>query len=363
MIRRASEPVRAVLLAAALVAGYLLFREVVTLAVLVVVVLILSLPMAAAADAFERRHLPRVAGAGAALLAGLGLLAGALSLIVPPFVDQAQRFVDEIPQLLEQLRARVGQATDTTPSEVGQRAQDALQGVLDEPMQVLGPIAAIGLGVAGALATLVLVVMTAFYVAVAPRPLVDGLLSLFPARRRDAVRAVLGEIRESWLGWVRAVGLDMLVSGVLLYIGLSLIGVEFALVFAVLSALLVVVPYFGAIAGGLPPVLFALADSFELAGLTLLVYVVVQQVEGNLIVPLIMSRAVSLHPAVIIVGVVVVGRVLGITGLFVAVPLISAVVILTRALWVEPIERDDSAREERMARVASTAREPLRPAG
>lgn len=350
---------KAVLLAALLVAGYLLSREVVTLAVLVVAVMIIALPLAAAADFFERYRLPRVFGAGAALLAGLAALAGAFMLIVPPFVTQVQDFVDRVPEILEQLRSRIGSATDTAPSEVGERAQDSLQELLDEPMRILGPVAAIGLGVAGALATLVLAVMTAFFVAVRPEPLVNGVLRLFPLRHRDRALAVLNEIRDSWIGWLKAVGVDMLVSGTLLYIGLRLIGVEFALVFAVISALLVVVPYFGAIAGGLPPVLFALADSFELAALTLLVYVIVQQVEGNVIVPLIMSRAVSLHPAVIVVGIVVVGRVFGIAGLFVAVPLLSATVILVRALWVEPMEREEAAREDRAQRVATSTHETL----
>ena len=68
---------------------------------------------------------------------------------------------------------------------------------------------------------------------------------------------MLRELRTSWLGWLRGVGVDMVVSGVLLYIGLTIIGLDFALVFAVLSALLVVIPYFGSFLGGIPPVLLA----------------------------------------------------------------------------------------------------------
>ena len=96
---------------------------------------------------------------------------------------------------------------------------------------------------------------------------------------------------------MQGVLVDMLVSGVLLYIGLSIIGLDFAIFFAVLTALLSVIPYFGAIVSGLPPVLFALTDSPGKALLVILVYTLVQQFEGNVTIPLVMARTVKLHPA------------------------------------------------------------------
>ena len=104
-------------------------------------------------------------------------------------------------------------------------------------------------------------------------------------------------------------------------------------------------PYFGAIAAGFPPVLFALTDSPEKALLTLGVYILAQQIEGNLTIPLVMSQTVKLHPAVIAVGVVVVGQLFGFVGLFVAVPILSLIVILVDEVWVKP--RDAEARETR----------------
>jgi predicted PurR-regulated permease PerM len=103
----------------------------------------------------------------------------------------------------------------------------------------------------------------------------------------------------------------------------------------VLGAFLVINPYFGSFLGGIFPVLVGLADSPEKALLTLVVYLVVQQIEGNLIIPLIMGQRVRLHPALIAVGVLIVGQLLGIIGLFVAVPIISAVVILVDELYVK----------------------------
>lgn len=75
------------------------------------------------------------------------------------------------------------------------------------------------------------------------------------------------------------------------------------------------------------------------------IYVLVQQIEGNVIIPVVMSRQVDLHPAVIVIGVVVVGQVIGFAGLLVAVPLISGTLILVRAIWVEPLARQDGRRQ------------------
>jgi predicted PurR-regulated permease PerM len=137
---------------------------------------------------------------------------------------------------------------------------------------------------------------------------------------------------------MEGVAIDMLATFVLLYVGLTLIGLDYATLFAVLSALLVVVPYFGAIAGAVPPVLFALTDSPGKAILTLVVYLAVQQFESNVTIPLVMSQRTRMHPAVIAIGVVVVGQLFGFVGLFVAVPILSLIVIATEEFWVKPIE-------------------------
>lgn len=354
-MRRLSDPARAVLLAAALALAYLASHELVTLVVILVITVIIAIPLSATADAFERHGLPRVVGALAALLVGLGAFAGLLALIIPTFVTQGQRAIDAIPATFDTVRFRISDATGTEAGEVGNRIQEYVQGYADDPARLIGPAAQVGLGIAGLMATLLVVLLTAFYIALRPRPLVDGLLSLFPSRRRDDAARVLGEIRASWMGWLRGVGIDILVSGTLLYVGLRLVGLDFALVFAVLGALFVVVPYFGAVAGGIPPVLFALADSPGKAALVFGVYLLVQQIEGNVILPVVMSRQVSLHPATIIVGVVVVGRVIGFAGLLVAVPLISATLILVRALWVEPMAREDERRQSPFETTGSTS--------
>jgi predicted PurR-regulated permease PerM len=335
---------RTVLLVAALVLVFLAFQQLITLFIAVLATVLVAILLDSAASRLERRGIPRPLGALLALLAGLAVFAAILVAIIPPFVDETNKFVNNVPQIADDLQERVHDITGESKSEIGHRAQKFAKKYTDSPEKLIGPLTSIGFGVAGVLAALVLMLIIAYYMAARPDPLVNGMLRLFPPDRREHAQFVMGRFRDAWVGWMQGVIVDMLVTGVLLYIGLSLIGLDYALVFAVISALLVLIPYYGAFVGGLPPVLFGLADSPGKGLLALVVYVGVQQVESNFTIPLVMSRTVNLHPAVIAIGVLVVGRLLGFAGLFVAVPVLSFITISIEEFWIKPMEEADRAR-------------------
>jgi predicted PurR-regulated permease PerM len=335
---RAPVAYRAVVLAGALLVLGLLFRQLATLLLAVLMTVIISIPLSAGATRLERHGVPRAIGALATLLAGLAVIAGVLAFIIPTFVNETNHFVDDVPRIVDNLEKTAGNVTGDRPGEVGDKVQTFLRGYTDKPERLIGPITSIGFSVAGVFAAIVLILITAYYIAVRPEPLVSGALRLVPPSRRDHARFIMERLRSAWVGWMQGVVVHMFLSGTLLYIGLSVIGLDFAIVFAVLTALLVVVPYLGVIVGAAPPVLFALTDSPGKALLVLAVYVGVHEVEANLIIPMVMARAVKLHPALIAVGVVVVGELFGVVGLVVAVPIIASIVILTEELWVKEVE-------------------------
>jgi predicted PurR-regulated permease PerM len=329
---------RTVLLAAGLLLFGLLFRQLVTLMLAILMTIIIAIPLAAAAERLERYRVPRAAGALLTLLAAVGTLVLTVYLLIPPFVDQTNEFVDDVPSIVKDLEKLYADVTGQNAGEVGDKVQNFFERYTDDPDKLIGPLTSIGLNVAGILGALVLILITAYYMAIRPDPLVNGLVRLAPPPRRAHVRHVLARIRQSWIGWLEGVVIDMLVTGVMLYVALTIVGLDFAIFFAVLSALLVVVPYFGAIAGAVPPVLFALTDSPGKAILVLGAYVLVQQLESNVTIPIIMAQRVRLHPAVIAIGVVVVGQLFGFVGLFVAVPILSLIIIAVEELWVKPVE-------------------------
>ncbi len=332
---------RTVLLIAGLVLAALAFRQLITLAIAVLATVLIAIILNAGARRLERHRIPRRVGAMLTLLLGIGVLAAILVLVVPPFADQTDRFVNNVPHIANDLQNRAHSITGASKSEIGDRVQKFARRYTDHPEKLIGPITAIGLNVFELTIGLVIMLIVAYYMAANPKPLLDGMLRLFPPDRREHAAYVMGRLRSAWVGWMEGVGVNMLVTATLVWLGLRLAGLDYAFVFGMLSGLFVVIPYYGAFIAGIPPVLFGLADSPTKALLALVVYIAAHEVEGNVTVPLVMSRTVQLHPAVIAIGVLVVGRLLGFAGLFVAVPVLSFVTITIEEFWIKPMEAAD----------------------
>jgi predicted PurR-regulated permease PerM len=345
---------RVIGLAAALILGALVARQLMTLLLAVVVAIILSLPLTSAASFAERRGAPRAVGAFGALLGGAAVLAGLGYAVIPAFVRQARNFAESLPTILadadQSLHGMLGHKT----RDLSTQLSGYVNGYLHHPARLVAPIEQVGLTVAGIAIALVLIVLAAFLIAVNPTPLVNGFLRLVPESRRPVVLDVFGRVRKAWLGWMTAVGLDMLVLGGLLFLGMTIIGLNFAIGFAVFSAFMTVIPNYGSVISAIPPILAGLAQSPGKALLVLIVYLIVNQIEGNLILPLIMARTVEMHPALVTIGLLVMAALFGLIGVLIAIPLLSLTIILVQALWIEPQEAKGASADADRARVSAT---------
>jgi predicted PurR-regulated permease PerM len=329
---------RAVALAAGLVLIALVVHQLITLLLALMLTVIISLPLAAAADISQRHGVPRVFGALGGLLLALGVIGGLVYLIVPSFLDQAKQFANNLPSTVASAERSVHGLTGAKTTTLSADLTQFVQGYTHHPQRLIAPLESVGLSAVGIFVGLVVVLITALYIAIDPAPLVGTTLRLFPADRRELAQRIMARIRISWLGWLRAMAIDMLVLGGLLYLGMRLVGLGFALGFAVFSALLTVIPNYGSIISAVPPVLFGLAQSPGKALLVLGVYVLVNQIEGNLILPLVMARTVDLHPALVAIGVLVMAQLFGLIGVILAIPLLSLAIILVQELWITPQE-------------------------
>ncbi len=329
---------KAVLLAFGLVVLGLIFRQLATLVLAVLIVVIIALPLAEFATLMTRLRIPRAFGATIGLLLALGLLGALIAAIVPAFSHQINAFVASLPSIVDSVRHRLGRLTGTSANHVGQQIQHFVDGYTQHPQKLLGPLESIGAGVAAALGALIVVLLTALYTAIHPEPLIGGMLRIVTPPRRALALRILGRLRQAYLAWLRGLVVGMLVLGTLTYLGLMLAGVGFAAFFATLTAVAMIVPYFGALASSIPPILYALTISPGKALVVAGIYVVAHQVEGNVIQPLVVARTVELHPAAVAVGVVAVDRLFGFVGLIVAVPILVTVKILLEELWIHPLE-------------------------
>lgn len=333
---------KAVLLAFGLVVAAFIFQALISLILGVLVVVIIAAPLSAFADQLKRWHVPRAIGATLGLLIGLAMIGGLVALIVPVFTSEVNHFAQELPSIGDSLTRRLGRLTGSSPAHITSQIQHFVTSYTHNPSKLLGPVASIGASVAAAVAAIIVVLLTSLYTAIHPEPLINGFIHLFPIPRRPHVEHILTRLRTAYLAWLRGLFVGMVVLGGLTYGGLQLVGLRFAAFFAVFTAVAMIVPYFGALASSIPPILFALTVSTREAILVAIIYVLAHQVESNFIQPLVVARTVKLHPAVVAIGVVAVDQLFGFIGLLIAVPLIATATILTDELWVKPLELGDA---------------------
>jgi predicted PurR-regulated permease PerM len=328
---------RAIFLAFVLVAVLLVFPQLVGVLLLVLLVVIVAVPLSRAATLLERYRIPRAIGAPISLIAALAVLAGIIALLVPAFVHEGRQLVDALPNTVHSLQEKLPRSKGHGHGS-GDSLKTWINGYTEHPRKLLGPAATVGTTLATILAGAIAVLLTAVFSAVRPEPLREGVTRLVPPPRRPDLERLLDRLAEAYLGWLRGLLVGMVVLWLVTYAGLAIVGLPYAVVFATVTALAMVVPYFGALLSAVPPVLYALTISPTKAIFVALVYVVAHFVEGDLISPLVMARAVKIPPALVAVGVLAVERLLGIAGLLVAVPVIVTVKLAVEELWVRPME-------------------------
>jgi predicted PurR-regulated permease PerM len=330
---------KSVLLAFGLVVAAVIFQALISLVLGVLIVVIIAAPLSRFADVLQRWRIPRAIGALLGLLLGLGVIGGIVALVVPVFTTEVNHFARDLPRIGDSLSRRLGRLTGSSPAHITAQVQHFVTNYTHNPSKLLGPVASIGASVAAAVAAIIVILLTSLYTAIHPEPLVNGLIRMFPISRRAQAQHILARLLTAYMSWLRGLLAGMFVLGVLTYLGLQLVGLQFAAFFAVFTAVAMIVPYFGALASSIPPIVYALTISTQKALLVAIIYILTHQLESNVIQPLVVARTVKLHPALVAIGVVAVDQLFGFVGLLVAVPIIATFTILIDELWVKPLER------------------------
>jgi predicted PurR-regulated permease PerM len=326
---------------ALLVGGYFVYRiSGVVLAFLLTI--LLSIILSAPVNYLARRGWPRTWGVltvVAALVAVLWLFGLAL---VPAVETQSRQFAEAFPTLLEEALALanrlqsffgLGTQIGLDPESLSSVGREVLTG------STVSTAAGVGLTVATALSLGVVVFISTIYLVIRPEPWVNGFVSLFPAGWRQRTREVLQTLYHTVQRWFLGQLAAMTFIAVFWAISLSLIGVPFALLLGIFSGLISFIPYLGALISVVLPVLLALISDPFSAVWVILAFIVIQQIEGNLLQPIVMSRAVDLHPALVIFAILVMGTLFGLIGVFLAVPLVAVLQVLVRELWVQKMDQ------------------------
>ncbi|MEK7173645.1 MAG: AI-2E family transporter [Patescibacteria group bacterium] len=302
----------------------------------ILLILLLSIVIASAINPAIRRlqsyRFPRPLAVLALYVLTAALFAFVFYLLVPPLVGELRNFATTFTALLEntlmQVRERLSSFYSYAPEFVSMPAEsltDKLNKFINNNFfTVFSASSSVGSSLFGGVFSFVLTVVLSFYFAVQENGISNFLKVVTPREHEQYVEDLWTRSQQKIGKWLQGQLLLGVLVGVLVYLGLTLLGVRYALILALLAAVFELIPLFGPILAAIPGVLLAFLQGPILAVWVVLLYVIVQQMENHLIYPLVVRRAVGVPPLVVIISLLVGGKLAGFIGLVLAVPVASA---------------------------------------
>lgn len=334
-----SEYIRRVLAAIALVAFALLVWALQSVILLAFAAVVVGVMLGAAA--YPLRHFAHL-GQRTSVLIATAVVVVALGLLVwigwPYAAEQASA-----------LDTMLSSSLSTIEDRTGLPIGDALDRLADNPGDLLGGIwrdaFSFATTVASVATTAFLVVMSGVYLALDPSLYKSGVVLLTPRNQQDRVRKGLDRTGLALQLWLVGKVAAMTITGVLVGLGAWLIGLPSPIALGLIAFLTAFVPIIGPIIGAIPGLLLSFADGGATFVWTAGLYLIVQQVESNMITPVVQRRAASIPPALFIISIVAMGALFGTIGLVLSGPLTVASYALVRALYVEEVLGKSPAKE------------------
>ena len=248
----------------------------------------------------------------------------------PRVAEQTRALAAQAPELLELARTRLGLPEDALriPAAAG-RLGGRLLGVFSS--------------LVGIVAGVLVVLLVAIYAAASPGRYTSGVVRLADRPHQPFVRRVLDRMGEALLGWVKGVGISVAALTTIAVVGLTVIGLPGALALAAFAGILTIIPNFGPFIGWTPAVIVGFSQGTTTGLWTLGLAVVAQQIEGSFITPKVQGEMVSVAPAFVVAGQIVLGALTGFLGLFLVVPILGVGKVLLEELYIGPFVEGEAA--------------------
>lgn len=312
----------------------------------VLLLVFVALVLAAAIDPsitnLERRGIPRGAGLAIIYVGMVLMISLIIILFVPLLIDQLSQFTRAFPTIYDKGLSVFQEFQDSTAFDSFRNALESFsKGLTDFTQSVFTKI----FSFFGGLFAFVGVLVLTFYLTMEEKGLKRLAVDLAPARHRPYLTQLFHRIEDRLGSWLRGQLLLGVIIAVLTFFGLTLLGVKYTVVLALIAGVTELVPIVGPFIGAVPAVIVALSQDPLLGMWVLILYIVIQQLENNIIVPKVMSKATGLNPIVVIVAILVGAKLAGLTGVILAVP---TTIIITTFLedFLEERKNDDLRLEE-----------------
>ncbi len=307
----------------------------------VVVIVIFAIIVASAIDPlvdwFQKFKIPRALSVLFIYLLVVAVFTAVITLLIPPIAEQVGQLATQLPDYIDLDRSTLYQRLQEIAGQVDltETAKNFFTTIGQALSQTTGGVFATVSGFFGGVFSVVAVAVLTFYLVVEERGVKKFFQFILPGRHHPYMFDLVTRIQVKLGAWLRSYFLLGLIVAVLIYIGLLIIGVQYALVLAILAGLLEFIPFIGPIIAIVPALFLALTQHPLLALFVLLLYIVVNQFESHVLVPRILQRAIGLNPVVVVLVLLVGAKLAGFVGLLLAVPITIALVEFGRDVFEE----------------------------
>ncbi|NJK80863.1 MAG: AI-2E family transporter [Chloroflexaceae bacterium] len=273
------------------------------------------------------------------LVTAFALLGTGVYFLAPAITSQINQLTQTIPQGIEQINAWLQQAgwMQQLPWNI-QRLDD----LIPSASNALSRIPRVFTGLMGILTSLLVIFALGVFLSLQPSMYINGFARLFPHHRREHVHDVLVTVGYSLKWWLISRMFSMMVIGTMTAIGLWVLGVPNALVLGIVSGVVNFVPFIGTILALVPVGIVALLQSPLTLLYVLIFYFGVQTVESYFLTPFVQQRAVHIPPALGLSFQLLLSILTGVWGFLLAIPLIAAILVLVKILYIEDVLGDET---------------------
>ena len=267
-------------------------------------------------------------------------IVGFIALIIPPFIEQFQQLIQLVPVGLEQLSSWNEWLRNLLPSNLIEevRGLEALtQNIQSWLDGIIGNFFNLFSSTLGIFLNSLLVIVVTIMLLVNPTPYRQIFLLMFPVFYRRRIQMILTKCEKNLGGWAIGILFNMAVIAILSGIGLWALGIRLPLANCLLAGMLTFIPNLGPVLSVIPPTAMALLDTPWKGLAVIILYVVIQQIESNVLTPIVMNKQVSLLPAITLLSQVAFAVFFGILGLFLALPITVVAQVWLKEILVRDI--------------------------
>jgi predicted PurR-regulated permease PerM len=269
----------------------------------------------------KQRRIPRILAVIIIYLGMAALFFFGIYLVVPLFLEEFRGITQTLPVLQQQVLDFLEGANLPFTPFFGENPAEFLRAPLEYLQNLSQGVFTFASAIFGGIFSFILIIVFSFYLLAQEKGIENFLRLVIPIDHEPYAIDLWQRAQRKLGQWFRAQMLLGAIVGVLIFFGLTFLGVRHALIFAVLAAAFEIIPIVGPILAAVPAVLVAFISSTLLGFLTIGLYVVVQQVESHIIVPVVLRKALGLSPLIVVLSLLVGAKIGGVFGILLAVPL------------------------------------------